>query len=115
MVSAAVLKGALDTLLNIISTHLKKKFLILAAIAVSIQFARFWLDKHLEPQKVIYYENAHHQHHYETPEEHGSGSWWGKLFNLHGTSHEQESPPPSYSSPHDLAYNGYSGYKRSQK
>ncbi|KAK0175362.1 hypothetical protein PV327_009116 [Microctonus hyperodae] len=38
-----------------------------------INIARFWLDlkKSHAPERVVYYEHAQHQHHYEPEDEHG--------------------------------------------
>lgn len=73
-------------MLNLISTHLQKKFFFIAVVGLLLNLARFWFDakKLHQPQKVIYYEHAQHQHHYEHPEDHhhGSGSFWGRSLDI---------------------------------
>ncbi|XP_038217789.1 uncharacterized protein LOC119836502 isoform X1 [Zerene cesonia] len=74
----AVLKAKIGTLLQILSFKLQVKFFIIALIGLAINLARFWVElkhKHQQPQKVIYYEHAQHQHHYEHEEEPGWGPW----------------------------------------
>ncbi|XP_047513476.1 uncharacterized protein LOC125055193 [Pieris napi] len=74
----AVLKAKIGTLLQILSFKLQVKFFIIALIGLGINLARFWVElkkKHQEPQKVIYYEHAQHQHHYDHEEEPGWGPW----------------------------------------
>ncbi|XP_059062582.1 uncharacterized protein LOC131855344 [Achroia grisella] len=75
----AVLKAKIGTILQILSFKLQVKFFILALIGLGINLAKLWIEiknKHKEhPQKIIYYEHAQHQHHYDHEEEHGWGPW----------------------------------------
>ncbi|XP_050669285.1 uncharacterized protein LOC126968345 [Leptidea sinapis] len=74
----AVLKAKIGTLLQILSFKLQVKFFIIAVIGLAINLARFWIElkhKHQPPQKVIYYEHAQHQHHYDHEEEPAWGPW----------------------------------------
>lgn len=73
---ALLLKSKLSFLLQLISTHLQVKFFIIAVISLMINVARFWIDlkKSHHPSKVIYYEHAQHQHHYDHEDDHG-GYW----------------------------------------
>lgn len=83
-------KAKLSLLLQLISTHLQVKFFVIAVISLLINVAKFWLDLKKPPGKVIYYEHAQHQHHYDHDDyEHGH---WGRSSN---------------DSPHDLAYSAY--------
>ncbi|XP_063391567.1 uncharacterized protein LOC134677059 [Cydia fagiglandana] len=78
LILGAVLKAKIGTLLQILSFKLQVKFFILALIGLGINLARFWIDvkkQHQPPQKVIYYEHAQHQHHYDHEEEPGWGPW----------------------------------------
>ncbi|XP_013135953.1 PREDICTED: uncharacterized protein LOC106101319 [Papilio polytes] len=78
LILGAVLKAKIGTLLQILSFKLQVKFFIIALIGLAINLARFWVElknKHHQPQKVIYYEHAQHQHHYEHEEEPGWGPW----------------------------------------
>ncbi|XP_048489245.1 uncharacterized protein LOC105381559 [Plutella xylostella] len=74
----AVLKAKIGTMLQILSFKLQVKFFIIALLGLAINLARFWLDvkksHHQQPQKVIYYEHAQHQHHYD---EHEEAPGWG--------------------------------------
>lgn len=99
----ALLKAKLTLLLKLLSAALQVKFFLVALAGLILNAARFYLDlkKGHHPQKVIYYEHAQHQHHYEGGDEdwssgpdnggHGGGYW--------GRSYDDEAK-----SPHDLAY-----------
>ncbi|XP_053687086.1 uncharacterized protein LOC128736624 [Sabethes cyaneus] len=80
----AALKGKIELLLKILSFHLQLKFFAIAAIGLLINIARFWFDlkKQPQPQKVIYYEHAQHQHHYDDHGEDWNGGYWKR--SLHG-------------------------------
>ncbi|CAH0599905.1 unnamed protein product [Chrysodeixis includens] len=80
LILGAVLKAKIGTLLQILTYKLQIKFFIVAVIGLAINLARLWIDiknKHShQPQKIIYYEHAQHQHHYDhEEEEHGWGPW----------------------------------------
>lgn len=78
---ALLLKSKLSFLLQLISTHLSIKFFIIAVIGLMINIARFWIDlkKSHHPSKVIYYEHAQHQHHYDHEDDHGG--YWGRSID----------------------------------
>ncbi|KAG8245183.1 hypothetical protein J6590_009259 [Homalodisca vitripennis] len=62
-----LIKQKIKMLLMAAQTFLQFKFLLVAIVYVVSNIVKIWLEiksKH-HPQKVIYYENAHHQHHYE--------------------------------------------------
>ncbi|XP_038120757.1 uncharacterized protein LOC6048750 isoform X2 [Culex quinquefasciatus] len=98
----AALKGKIELLLKILSFHLQLKFFAIAAIGLLINIARFWIDikKQPHPQKVIYYEHAQHQHHYD--EGHGGGDEWNggywkrSLHNVHDDGPVAAASEPSY-------------------
>ncbi|KAK9892990.1 hypothetical protein WA026_023047 [Henosepilachna vigintioctopunctata] len=99
LILGAVLAVKLIILLKILSFHLQVKFLMIAFAGLIINAARFYLDlkKKHDPQKVIYYEHAQHQHHYEGGEDDWSSgpseSYWGR-------SYEEEDGKTA----HDIAY-----------
>ncbi|XP_062542183.1 uncharacterized protein LOC134210176 isoform X2 [Armigeres subalbatus] len=86
----AALKGKIELLLKILSFHLQLKFFAIAAIGLLINIARFWIDlkKQPHPQKVIYYEHAQHQHHYDDHNDGDYGGYWKR--SLHA-GHEDDS------------------------
>ncbi|KAJ8679381.1 hypothetical protein QAD02_015168 [Eretmocerus hayati] len=86
-----LVKSKISLILQLVSTHLQIKFFIIAIISLFLNAARFWIDvkKSTRPQKVIYYEHAQHQHHYDHDDDHGL---WGRS---------------SVESPQDVAYNAY--------
>ena len=91
MMIAMMVKAKISLLLQLVSTHFQLKFFIIAIISLMINTARFWIElkKSHRPSKVIYYEHAQHQHHYDHDDDHGI---WGRS---------------SDESPQDLAYNAY--------
>ncbi|XP_058066039.1 uncharacterized protein LOC131215665 [Anopheles bellator] len=117
----AALKAKIELLLKILSFKLQLKFFAIALIGLIINIARFWLDfkKQPQPQKVIYYEHAQHQHHYD---DHGAddfGGYWKR--SLHGAQADERydepylyrnpkhAPTPSHyapqlADPHAMAY-----------
>lgn len=73
------------------------KFFIIAVIGLIINIARFWLDlkKSHHPSKVIYYEHAQHQHHYDHEDEHGGG-YWGRSIDEAGQDIAYKAYNPEY-------------------
>lgn len=82
-------KQKIKMIIMTIQSILMSKFLIVAMIYAISNTFKIWYDikwgKHGHHDKVVYYENAHHQHHYEPPEHgeyddhHGfGGSIWGR-------------------------------------
>uniref|UniRef100_A0A182PHH7 Uncharacterized protein n=1 Tax=Anopheles epiroticus TaxID=199890 RepID=A0A182PHH7_9DIPT len=96
----AALKAKIELLLKILSFKLQLKFFAVALIGLLINIARFWIDfkKQPSPQKVIYYEHAQHQHHYDDHGDGDFGGYWKR--SLHGV-HDDEGP--SYQGGHDRA------------
>ncbi|XP_011503475.1 PREDICTED: uncharacterized protein LOC105366657 isoform X1 [Ceratosolen solmsi marchali] len=72
-----LLKSKISLLLQLLSTHFQVKFFLIAILSLLMNAARFWLDikKGHRPSKVIYYEHAQHQHHYDHDDDHGI---WGR-------------------------------------
>lgn len=82
-------KQKIKMILMSIQSILMSKFLIVAMIYALSNTFKIWYDikwskHHGHHDKVVYYENAHHQHHYEPPEHgdyedpHHGGSIWGR-------------------------------------
>ncbi|GAB0099872.1 hypothetical protein DMENIID0001_157630 [Sergentomyia squamirostris] len=84
----AIVKGKIELLLKVLSAHLQLKFLAIAALGLLINLARFWIDlkKGHQPQKVIYYEHAQHQHHYDEHGDdwNGGGGYWKRSLEAPG-------------------------------
>ncbi|CAH0389594.1 unnamed protein product [Bemisia tabaci] len=87
LIGIFLIKQKIKMLLMMLQTLLMSKFLIVATIYALSSTFKIWYDiKHSKhDNKVIYYENAHHQHHYEPPdhseyEDHhgGWGGIWGR-------------------------------------
>uniref|UniRef100_A0A182QFB3 Uncharacterized protein n=1 Tax=Anopheles farauti TaxID=69004 RepID=A0A182QFB3_9DIPT len=95
----AALKAKIELLLKILSFKLQLKFFAVALIGLLINIARFWLDfkKQPHPQKVIYYEHAQHQHHYDDHGDGDFGGYWKR--SLHNINDDE----PSYPGGHDRA------------
>ncbi|XP_052859717.1 uncharacterized protein LOC128266967 [Anopheles cruzii] len=85
----AALKAKIELLLKILSFKLQLKFFAIALIGLLINIARFWLDfkKQPQPQKVIYYEHAQHQHHYDDHAGDDFGGYWKR--SLHGAQDDE--------------------------
>lgn len=90
-----LMKAKIGLLLQLISTHFQLKFYAIAIISLLLNIARFWIDlKKQGPTKVIYYEHAQHQHHYDRDDpEHG---YWARSSN---------------ETPQDTAYRAYAPTK----
>ncbi|XP_050076226.1 uncharacterized protein LOC126563625 [Anopheles maculipalpis] len=95
----AALKAKIELLLKILSFKLQLKFFAVALIGLLINIARFWIDfkKQPSPQKVIYYEHAQHQHHYD---DHGDGDFGGYWKRSLHNVHDEEA---NYQGGHDRA------------
>ncbi|XP_022909838.2 uncharacterized protein [Onthophagus taurus] len=73
----AVAATKIKLILKALAIHLQVKFLFIALASLLLNAARFYLElkKGHQPQKVIYYEHAQHQHHYDGGEEDWHGGW----------------------------------------
>ncbi|KAL2742739.1 protein lethal(3)malignant blood neoplasm 1 [Vespula maculifrons] len=93
MALAMMFKAKLALLLQIISTHLQIKLFVIAVVSFIMNATKFWIDlkKNHQPSKVIYYEHAQHQHHYDHEDDH-HGGYWGRSSN---------------DSPQDIVYSSY--------
>ncbi|XP_013104218.1 uncharacterized protein LOC106084832 [Stomoxys calcitrans] len=95
------LKAKIELLLKILGAHLQIKFFAIALIGLLINIARFWIDvkRGGVPQKVVYVEHAHHQHHYE---DHGEdwnesgGGYWKRSLQTDTPGDEYDSVTDSY-------------------
>lgn len=107
LILGAVLKAKLTLLLKLLAVKLQIKFFLVALAGLILNAARFYLDlkKGHQPQKVIYYEHAQHQHHYEGGDEDwgSSGGSWGRAYD------ENETKPTAQ----ELAYSKQKPYEYS--
>ncbi|XP_037040301.1 uncharacterized protein LOC119077236 isoform X1 [Bradysia coprophila] len=98
----AVLKAKIELFLKLFATHLQVKFFIVALIGLFLNIAKFWIDlkRGHSPQKVIYYENAQHQHHYDEHDEgwNSGGGYWKRSFDEQTTESNAPYTHP-YSAP----------------
>uniref|UniRef100_A0A1I8N2G5 Uncharacterized protein n=1 Tax=Musca domestica TaxID=7370 RepID=A0A1I8N2G5_MUSDO len=95
------LKAKIELLLKILGAHLQIKFFAIALIGLLINIARFWIDvkRGGVPQKVVYVEHAHHQHHYEDHGEDWSesgGGYWKRSLQTDNPVDEYDSTTDSY-------------------
>ncbi|XP_061391524.1 ATP-dependent RNA helicase ddx54 [Musca vetustissima] len=96
------LKAKIELLLKILGAHLQIKFFAIALIGLLINIARFWIDvkRGGVPQKVVYVEHAHHQHHYEDHgedwSESGGGGYWKRSLQTDTPLDEYDSSTDSY-------------------
>ena len=108
IVIGLIIKAKITLLLKMLSAALQVKFFLVALAGLILNAARFYIDlkKGHQPQKVIYYEHAQHQHHYEGDEDWGSsgpgGGYWGRSYD------EEESAQ-------DLAYSKQKPHKKNEK
>ncbi|RZC40222.1 hypothetical protein BDFB_003128 [Asbolus verrucosus] len=86
----------LKLLLKLLAAALQVKFFLVALAQLILNAARFYLDlkKKHQPQKVIYYEHAQHQHHYDGGEEDWvssgpGGGYWGRSYDEEGENGAQ--------------------------
>ena len=75
-----ILKSKITFLFQLFSAHFQLKFFVIAVVGLVINAVRLWLQlkQTLHPQKVVYYEHAQHQHHYDHEDDHG---YWGRSLN----------------------------------
>lgn len=112
-----LIKAKIGMLLKVLAAKLQVKFLIIAFVNLLINLARFWWDLkkgHDHPQKVIYYEHAQHQHHYDGHEDWqstgpGGGGYWGR--RSYDENGNEENPNPKTAQ--DLAYSKHTPYASS--
>lgn len=103
LVIGAVAAAKLSLLLKILAIKIQLKFLAIAVLSLLLNGARFFYDlkKGHQPQKVVYYEHAQHQHHYDHEDDwSGGGHWDRSLANEDDRTTAQ-----------DMAYSKYKPYK----
>lgn len=85
------------------------KFLVIAVLSLLLNGARFFYDlkKGHQPQKVVYYEHAQHQHHYDHEDEWGGGGHWDRSLNTEDEDKKVEAQEIAYSKyrPYRPTYN----------
>ncbi|CAG2054996.1 unnamed protein product [Timema podura] len=100
------IKSKLTTLLLAFSALVQTKFLLFTVINLLVNLFRLYLDWHKtkeQPQKVIYYEHAQHQHHYDQEHHHHEDKGWlGSLWSRSIEEPTEQGDTPF--SPHNLAY-----------
>ncbi|KAK5647221.1 hypothetical protein RI129_002113 [Pyrocoelia pectoralis] len=102
---AAILIIKLNIILKLLAAKLQIKFFLIAAVNLIINLARFWWDlkkgHNEQPQKVIYYEHAQHQHHYDGGDDwHSSGpsdSYWGRSYEKEDDDNKKTAQDLAYS------------------
>lgn len=99
---ALVFMAKIFLLLKIITTKLQVKFLIIAFLNFVITLIKFWwgFKKDPSPQKIIYYEHAQHQHHYDHD---NSGGYWSRSGNGQDEEYAQDLAY-SRQKPYDVGY-----------
>ncbi|XP_067004505.2 uncharacterized protein [Anabrus simplex] len=103
-----LLKNKIGLLFSAFGTLLQIKFFGIAVLNLLFTLFRLYLDltRNKQPQKVIYYEHAQHQHHYEHEhhyDDENKGSW-GSLWGRSITDQEEDAKADAA---HGLAYNSY--------
>lgn len=78
----AVIATKIKLLLKVLAAHLQIKFLMIALASLLLNAIRFYVDlkKGHQPQKVIYYEHAQHQHHYDGGDEDWHSGGWSRSY-----------------------------------
>lgn len=102
MMLGMMLKSKLSTFMMVFGTLLQLKFLALSILNLIVGIVRLYLDltKKKEPQKVVYYEQAHHQHVYD--QQHEDKGWLGGWFSKKDDAIRRD----INGDPHIMAYNG---------
>ncbi|GJQ76244.1 hypothetical protein Trydic_g1981 [Trypoxylus dichotomus] len=79
----AVIATKIKLLLKVLAAHLQIKFLLIALASLILNAIRFYVDlkKGHQPQKVIYYEHAQHQHHYDGGDEDWHSGGWSRSYD----------------------------------
>lgn len=99
----AALVVKICVLVKLFTAALQFKFLLIALAGLVLNAIKFWLElkKSHHPQKVIYYEHAQHQHHYEHDDDWSGGHPHGGDESYWGRSYDEEEDQKSAQ---DLAY-----------
>ncbi|KAH1014870.1 hypothetical protein HUJ05_012682 [Dendroctonus ponderosae] len=86
-----VLYAKISLVLKIFHAALQFKFYLLAVGGLVLQALKLWasVKKEAHPSKVIYYENAHHQHHYAPGEDDAHSLWASRAFDRPAKAKEQ--------------------------
>jgi hypothetical protein len=102
MILGMMLKSKLSTFMTVFGTLLQLKFLVISIINLIVGIVRLYFDltNKKEPHKVVYYEQAHHQHVYD--QQHEDKGWLGGWFyNKADVMHSDIDGDP-----HIMAYSG---------
>jgi hypothetical protein len=102
MMLGMMLKSKFSAIATVFGTIMQLKFFALSMLNLLVGVVRLYLDltKKKEPEKVIYYEQAHHEHVYDQQHEDKEwlGGWLSKTDDT--VSHNINGDP------HRLAYRG---------
>lgn len=96
-----MLKSIFSAIGTAFGTIMQLKFFALSMLQLLVGLVRLYLDftKKKEPQKVVYYEQAHHQHVYD--QQHEDNEWLGWLSKRDDTVSRNINGHP-----HSMAYSG---------
>jgi hypothetical protein len=101
MMLGMMLKSKLSAIMTVFGAFMQLKFFALSMLNLLVGLVRLYLDltKKKDPQKVIYYEQAHHQHVYDQHEDKDwLGGWLSKKDDT--VSHTING------NPHSMVYSG---------
>lgn len=115
VLAGAAIKSKIDILIKMISVHFQIKFFVVALVGLLINVFKFFVDlKHKHPsQKVLYYEQAHHDHHYDKVDvEDGDGHDDGGYYYAGASPSSSAWRRSIQDDAHNIVY---SGYKHLQK
>ncbi|KAL1140385.1 hypothetical protein AAG570_000317 [Ranatra chinensis] len=113
IIIALLIKHKIKMLLMAFQTFLLFKFVLLAGIYVVATIFKVWAEiKHKHhPQKVIYYENAHHQHHYDHDNDHyDDHGWTGGLWGRSMVVPDMSGDTTHQTQPQSAHYDAYSAH-----
>jgi hypothetical protein len=100
MMLGMMLKSKLSTIMMLFGSVMQLKFFGLSMLNLLVGLVRLYLDltKKKEPQKVIYYEQAHHQHVYD--QQHEDKGWLGGWLS----KNDDTITHSMYEDPQSMAY-----------
>jgi hypothetical protein len=100
MMLGMMLKSKLNTIMMVFGAFMQLKFFALSMLNLIVGLVRLYIDltKKKEPQKVIYYEQAHHQHVYD--QQHEDKGWLGGWLSKNDDTLSRD----INGDPHSVAY-----------
>lgn len=102
MMLGMLLKSKFSTIATVFGTIMQLKFFALSMLHLLVGLVRLYMDltRKKEPQKVIYYEQAHHQHVYD--EQHEDKDWLGGWLSKKDDTFSHK----INGDPHSMVYSG---------